>query len=238
MLKTTNLCFTYPDGKQAINNINIELNNNETVGLIGANGAGKTTFLHTLVGLYLPSEGAVEVDGIQLSKKNLEKIRSKVAYLFQNSDDQLFMNTIYEDVAFGPRSQGLSETEVETITKEALTKVNMLTLMNARPYRLSSGQKKSAAIASLLSMRPKLLIMDEPTNSLDPKQRRNLITLLNGFDEAKLIATHDLDFVLDTCERVLIMKDGKLVADGKAVELLSNTDLMEECSLEVPYRLQ
>lgn len=157
--------------------------------------------------------------------------------VFQDSDNQLFMNKVYDDVAFGPRNYNIPEEKVAEIVKESLQKVNIEHLADRAPYKLSGGEKKSAAIATVLAMSPDILIMDEPTSGLDPKSRRNLINILNSFEHTKIIATHDMDMVIDLCQRTIILKDGIIAADGPTLEIFSDKELLESCSLELPLRM-
>lgn len=172
--------------------------------------------------------------GTQLTKKNLPLIRQKTGYVFQDSNNQLFMTTVYEDVAFAPRNYGLPQTEVDRRVTAALNQVYISDLKNKQIYKLSGGEKKLAAIAGILSMTPDIILMDEPSAALDPKNRRNLIHILNELPQTKLIASHDLDFILDTCSRVLLLSHGELIADGPACEILGNQELLEANSLELP----
>ena len=158
--------------------------------------------------------------------------------VFQNPDDQLFMTSVYEDVAFGPRNYKLQEEEVDLRVKEALELVGISHLYNRAPFKLSGGEKRCAAIATVLSMKPDILIMDEPTSALDPKSRRNLINILNSFKHTKIITSHDLDMVLDTCKRIIVVNDGKVIADGSVDKILTDRELLESCGLEVPLSMQ
>jgi len=237
-IEVKNVHYSYPDGNKALNGIDFKINYGETVGIVGANGAGKSTLLNIILGVFFPSKGEISIGDIPLTKKNLPLIRQKVGLVFQNADDQLFMPTVYDDVAFGPRNFKLEEREVERRVIKALQTVGILHLKDKAPYRLSEGEKRAAAIASVLSMEPDILIMDEPTTSLDPKSRRRLINLLKEFNHTKIIASHDMDMIWELCERTIIIKEGFIIADGLTKEILSNENLMEESSLEIPLRLQ
>lgn len=232
------LQYIYPDGHKAIDDISFTIIHGESVGIVGANGAGKSTLLLMLMGVLFPTRGQVSIGHTPVTKKTLPYIRERVGMVFQDPDDQLFMTTVYDDVAFGPRNYKLEEDEVERRVMKALETVGVEHLKGRSPYKLSGGEKRSAAIASVLSMTPDILIMDEPTAALDPKSRRRLITLLKGFTHTKIIATHDMDMVLELCQRIIILKDGSVAADGLAKELLMDEKLMEECGLEVPLALQ
>ena len=237
-LEGRKLQFTYPDGHEAIKKMSFTIHHGESVGIIGANGAGKSTLLMLLMGVHFPSGGQVLVGDVEVTKKTLPMIRQRLGMVFQDPDDQLFMTTVYDDVAFGPRNYRLSEKEVERRVIHALDVVGITHLKDRAPFKLSGGEKRSAAIASVLSMEPDVLIMDEPTAALDPKARRRVIGLLKSFDHTKIITSHDLDMVLDTCERVIVIKNGEIAADAPTHEILTNEKLLDRCGLEVPLSLQ
>jgi cobalt/nickel transport system ATP-binding protein len=237
-VECTEVNYTYPDGKKAVNNISFRINHGESVGIIGANGAGKSTLLNLLLGIIFPTKGEINVGGTKITKKTLSFIRERVGLVFQDSDDQLFMPTVYDDVAFGPRNYKLEETEVEKRVMKALNTVGIAHLKERPPYKLSGGEKRAAAIATILSMEPDILIMDEPSTALDPKSRRSLINLLKEFKHTKIIATHDMDMVLDVCDRTIIINNGVVVADGLTKDILLNEKLLKECSLELPLCVQ
>jgi len=237
-IEVRNLHFSYPDGHKAIKNMSFSIYHGESVGIIGANGAGKSTLLMLLMGVYFPDGGEVLVGDVRVTKKTLPMIRQRLGMVFQDPDDQLFMTTVYEDVAFGPRNYKLEEEDVERRVMQALEKVGIPHLKDRAPYKLSGGEKRSAAIASVLSMQPDVLIMDEPTSGLDPKSRRRVIDLLKSFEHTKIITSHDLDMVLETCKRIIVIKKGEIAADGTAVDILSNEDLLNSCGLELPLSLQ
>lgn len=239
LLEIENLSFTYGSlqgrfRNNVLSNLNLHIEDEESVGLIGENGAGKSTLLKLLTGLLDMQEGRVRVSGLDMKKENLKKIRAKIGYVFQDSDSQLFMSTVYEDVAFAPRNYGKSEEEIQETAMSALRQVHMEDKKDRQIYRLSGGEKKLAAIATVLSVGAKLMLLDEPSVALDPKNRRNLIHVLNGLPGAKIIASHDLDFVYDTCERVILLSDGKIAADGHAKEILTDKELLEGHGLELP----
>jgi cobalt/nickel transport system ATP-binding protein len=191
-----------------------------------------------LNGCLIPEAGTVRMGDFPLTRKTLPHVRQTVGMVFQDPDDQLFMPTVYDDVAFGPLNLGLPPEEIEERVMEALTTVGAAHLRNRPPYRLSGGEKRAVAIASVLSMGPSILIMDEPSSNLDPKARRQLIHLLKSFEHTMIIATHDLDMVLDVCGRTMILKGGRIAADGPTAEILQNEPLLDACSLEKPLRLQ
>lgn len=230
--------FHYPDGTAALNGLSLRITHGESVGIVGANGAGKSTFLMHTNGFLLPQRGSITVGDMTLDKKSRQEIRKKVGLIFQNPDDQLFMPTVFEDVAFGPLNLGLSPVRVQECVDEALTTVGSLNLRDKPPHHLSGGQKSAVAIASVLAMQPDILVMDEPASHLDPKSRRALINLLRHFHHTKIIASHDLDLILDVCERCIIIQGGRVVADGHSEEILSDKKLLEENNLELPLSLQ
>lgn len=233
LLQVTDLRFSYQT-EPTLKGLTFSLREGERVGLVGANGAGKSTLLRLLVGLFLSYEGEILVKGRPLVKENLAKLRQAMGYVFQDSDSQLFMNRVEEDVSFGPRNYGYSEEEVQSRTEGALAAVHIEHLKNKSIYRLSGGEKKLASIAGILALSPSLLLLDEPSAALDPRNRRNLIHILNELPAAKLIASHDLDFILDTCERTLLLSGGTLLADGPTREILTDEALLTAHGLELP----
>ncbi len=230
MLKVDKLCVTYGDGTSAVSQLSFSVSRGENVALIGANGAGKTSLLLSLVGV-VPSSGEVNVDGVILSRKTLEQVRQRIGVVFQNPDDQLFMPTVYEDIAFGPRNYGMSPDEVKKLVKEVADRLDISHLLQKSGMRLSGGEKRMAAIATVLSMNPSVILMDEPTAFLDPKARQKLITLLQSLPHTKIIATHDMPFAEDVCNRVMLVKKGSIIADGESKRLLSDKDSMERCGV-------
>ena len=236
MLSVKDLSFSYQN-KLVIEDFSLNLNQNENVGLIGANGAGKSTFLKLLVGLLEYTKGQIEVDGNLVNKKNYPLIRNLLGYVFQDSDNQLFLSTVFDDVAFGPKNYNLSKEEVLNRVDAALDLVNMKDFKDRLLYTLSGGEKKLVAIASILSLTPKMMLLDEPSVALDPKNRRNLIEILNSVNIPKIIASHDLDMILDTCPRTILINKGKIVADGETLVILSNKQMLEENGLLLPLSL-
>lgn len=230
--------YTYPDGNEALKGVSFMIHHGESVAIIGANGAGKSTLLMHLNGLLLPSSGLIRVGDYPLSRETVHNIRRTVGMIFQDSDDQLFMPTVYDDVAFGPVNMGLPHDVVKQKVEETLETVGALHLKNRQTHRLSGGEKRAVAIATVLSMSPDILVMDEPTSSLDPMARRRLIELLKSFHHTKIIATHDLDMVLDLCERTIIIREGVVAADGSSIDVLRDEALLVSCHLEKPLRLQ
>lgn len=226
-----NVSFAYEKNEPVLKNITFTAHETDSIGIIGANGAGKSTLLKLLVGLHLNFEGSIRVEEIPVEKRTLPKIRERIGYVFQDSDSQLFMSNVYDDVAFAPRNYGLSEEEVERRVNHALSAVHISHLKEKQIYKLSGGEKKLVSIATILSMTPDIILMDEPTIALDPRNRRNLIQILNQFDHLKIIASHDLDMVMATCNRTIILSDGCIVADGKTEEILSDKELLEKNGL-------
>jgi len=232
------ITFTYQSNQPVFRGLNLTVNRHETIGLVGSNGAGKSSLLKLMVGLNEHEGGSINVDGVTLCQKTLKQVRQKVGFAFQDADSQLFMTTVYEDVAFGPRNHGLGESEVDKIVKYALNSVDALHLSNRPPYKLSGGEKRVVTLATVLSMRPEVIILDEPTTGLDPKARRNLMGLLQELPQTKIIATHDMDMALEICDRVIVMHQGEIVADGQPKEIFRNVKLLEDCHLEQPLSMQ
>lgn len=238
-IQCKNVSFKYEKNNRdndslVIDNISFEINSKEAVGIIGANGVGKSTLLKLLVGLLDDYNGEIVVDNLELNRENLRNIRSKIGYVFQDSDSQLFMNTVYEDVAFAPINYGYSQDKVDSLTKAAMEKTHISDCANKHIYKLSGGQKKLAAIATILSMEADILLMDEPSVALDPVNRENLINILNELDTAKITASHDLDFIYDTCDRTILLSNGRIAYDGPTKEILLNKELLENNGLGLP----
>lgn len=231
------LYFAYEKNEPIINDLSVHFREGESIGIIGANGVGKSTLLKLLVGLEDGFEGSIRIEEIPVEKNTLSKIRERVGYVFQDSESQLFTSSVYEDVAFAPKNYGFSKEEVQIRTEKALEMVHIQHLTDKKIYKLSGGEKKLVAIATILSMTPDIILMDEPTNSLDPQNRRKIINLLNGFNHMKIIASHDLDFIWDTCSRTILMNDGRIVCDGNTSDVLSNKELLEANGLELPLSI-
>ncbi|MDY5122618.1 MAG: ABC transporter ATP-binding protein [Treponema sp.] len=232
-----NLSFGYNSKSNIFENFSFHANENDSIGIIGANGMGKSTLLKLIVGLNLNFQGEIRVEEIPLNKKTLSQIRQKIGYVFQDADSQLFMTNVKEDVAFGPKNYGLPKDEIEKRVDTALEKTHITHLIDKPIYQLSGGEKKLASIATILSLTPDIIMMDEPSIALDPRNRRNLISILNSFEHLKIITSHDLDFIWDTCNRVILMNDGKIIADDKPDTILRNQFLLEENGLELPLSL-
>lgn len=231
MLNIENLSVKYPDGTMAVNDFSISIDSGEKIALVGANGAGKSTLMLAIERV-ISSEGRISVDDLVLSKDNISDIRQKVGMLFQNPDDQLFMATIYDDIAFGPRNMGLDEESVRYRVEDRLKLLGIEHLRDKTALKMSGGEKRMAALATVLAMKPSVMLLDEPTAFLDPKARRNLINVLNSLPHTMLIATHDLSFAKEVCKRAVVMKDGKVFAEGNCDELLYDERLMDEGGLE------
>lgn len=236
MIELNALTVAYPDGTKAVDNATFTIADGESVALVGANGAGKTTLMLTLVGILPITSGTVAVDGIALEKSKLNEIRRRVGLVFQNPDDQLFMPMIRDDIAFGPRNYGLDENAVQKRTDDSLHELGIIHLKDRSSLKLSSGEKRLAAIATVLALEPSALLLDEPTAFLDPKARRNLIHILSRLNHLKLIATHDLTFAEEVCTRTIILKEGAVFADGDPKTLFYDGALMEACFMEAINR--
>jgi len=244
-LEIRDLRFSYPDGSEALRGVDLRVAQGECIGLIGPNGAGKSTVLLHLNGILPefggrrePGSSAVLVFGEPVSPANLASIRRTVGLLFQDPDDQLFCPTVFEDVAFGPRQFGLNEAEVRQVVARALAMVGLAGLETRAPHRLSGGEKRRVCLAGVLACEPRVLVLDEPTSNLDPRGRRELKALLAKIPATKIIATHDLELVVELCSRAVVLDGGKIVAEGPPADLLSDEPLMLAHGLERPHILQ
>lgn len=232
-LTVEDLVFAYPDGQRALNGVSFNIEMGEKVALVGPNGAGKSTLMLHLNGI-LVGKGNVQIDGLQLTRDNLQDIRARVGLVFQNPDDQLFSPTVFEDVAFGPLHMGFAESEIYQRVETALCQVGMENYAKRLSHHLSMGEKKRIAIATVLSMTPSLLVLDEPTAGLDPRSRRSLINLLYELSNTMLVSTHDMLMVRELFPRMIIMDNGQIVADGKTDKLMNDVSLLEQHGLEAP----
>lgn len=238
LVEVRDLFFAYRDGHQALNGVSFRITHGESVALVGPNGAGKSTLLLHLNGYFTPSHGEVRIGDLPLTRETTDAARRSIGMVFQDPDDQLFMPTVFEDVAFGPLNAGLPATEVEQRVTAALARVGMAHLKDRPPYKLSAGEKRAVAIATVLAMEPDVLVMDEPSSNLDPRGRRRLIEMLQTFKHSKIVATHDLELVVELCSRVIVLDGGKVAADGAAKELLNDEALMLAHGLERPHSLR
>ena len=238
IVEVRNLCHTYPDGTAALQGVSFRIEHGGAVALVGANGAGKSTLLLHLNGYLTATRGEVRIGDVPLTRETVGAARRSVGMVFQDPDDQLFMPTVAEDVAFGPLNAGLPPEQVEQRTVAVLERVGMIHARERPPYHLSAGEKRAVAIATVLAMAPDILVMDEPSSNLDPRARRRLIQLLQSFEHTKIIATHDLEMVVEVCARVIVMDGGRVVADGPVREVLDNEPLMLAHGLERPHSLR
>jgi cobalt/nickel transport system ATP-binding protein len=233
MIEFENVSFEYERGRPVIKDMSFKIDDGESVGLIGANGAGKSTVMKLLLGL-LEGEGSIRAGGYDVRKDNLYEVRRKLGFVLQNSDNQMFMPTVYEDMIFAPLNYMASREEAELKVDEVLGKMGISDLKYRHNHKLSAGEKRMAAIATILVMEPEVILMDEPTSALDPYNRRLIINTVRSLPQTKLIASHDLDMILDSCDRVILISDGEVVADGAADEILRNKELLEANHLELP----
>nr|WP_233521984.1 ABC transporter ATP-binding protein [Streptomyces triticagri] len=234
-LEVSGLAYAYPDGHQALFGVDLTVGRGERVALLGPNGAGKTTLVLHLNGILDAGAGTVRVAGLPVEKRNLGEIRRRVGIVFQDPDDQLFMPTVREDVAFGPAAGGLRGTELDERVTEALEQVGMAGYGDRPPHHLSFGQRRRVAVATVLAMRPEILVLDEPSSNLDPASRRELADILRSLDVTVLMVTHDLPYALELCGRAVILSDGVIAADDRTQSLLCDEELMRTHRLELPF---
>jgi cobalt/nickel transport system ATP-binding protein len=238
VLDVRGLCYAYPQSPAALDGVTFTVAEGERIALVGPNGAGKTSLFLCLCGVLTPQSGSALVAGLDVrDPAQRKRLPGQVGIVFQNPDDQLFSTTVLDDVAFGPLNQGLPPEEVRARAAEALKRVGLAGVEERVPWHLSGGEKRRVALAGVLAMQPRVLLLDEPSMFLDPRGRRGLIELLNALGGTQVIASHDLEMVLRTCGRVLLLDAGKLVADGPARTVLADAKLMEEHGLEVPASL-
>ena len=237
MIEFENVSFAYDPERPVLTDLTFRVGAGESVGLIGANGAGKSTLMKALLGL-VQAQGTIRVDGVAVEKRTLPEIRRKLGFVLQNSDNQMFMPTVYEDMMFAPLNYGLSREEAEAKVDAALDRLGLQELRHRHNHRLSGGEKRMAAIATILAMEPQAILMDEPTSALDPYNRRLVIDIIRDLRQTRMVTSHDLDMILDTCDRVLLLSKGRLVADGPAGEILRDKALLEAHRLELPLRFQ
>ncbi|MFD3834824.1 energy-coupling factor ABC transporter ATP-binding protein [Streptomyces sp. NPDC058642] len=234
-LEVSGLAYAYPDGHQALFGVDFCVARGERVALLGPNGAGKTTLVLHLNGILSGGTGTVKVAGLPVGKRHMAQIRRKVGIVFQDPDDQLFMPTVREDVAFGPAAAGVQGAELQARVDRALAQVGMAEFKDRPPHHLSFGQRRRVAVATVLAMEPEILVLDEPSSNLDPASRRELADILRSLDVTVLMVTHDLPYALELCPRSLVLSEGVIAADGKTAELLCDDDLMRAHRLELPY---
>ena len=236
MIEFQNVSFSYEKGRPVLRDMSFRIERGEAVGLIGANGAGKSTVMKLLLGL-LQGEGRVLVDGTEVKRETLGEIRRKLGFVLQNSDNQMFMPTVYEDMVFAPLNYGLSREEADARVDAVLSGLHLEELRHRYNHKISGGEKRMAAIATILAMEPEAILMDEPTTALDPYNRRIVINTIRQLDQTKLITSHDLDMILDTCGRVILLSEGRIAADGPAREILRDRALLERNRMELPLSL-
>jgi len=234
VLDLEGVAYAYPGGHQALFGVDLHVHRGERVALLGPNGAGKTTLVLHLNGILTPGRGSVTVSGLPVNDGNLLEVRRRVGIVFQDPDDQLFMPTVRDDVAFGPANLGLRGEELETRVGEALAAVGVSDLADRAPHHLSFGQRRRVAIATVLAMNPEVLVLDEPSSNLDPTSRRELAEILRSIDVTILMVTHDLPYAVELCERAVVLSGGTLVADGATREVLADSSFMARHRLELP----
>lgn len=236
MIKFENVSFAYEKNTPVIREMSFSIEDGEAVGLIGANGAGKSTIMKLLLGL-VAGEGQITIDDIEVNKDNLGQIRKKLGFVLQNSDNQMFMPTVYEDMVFAPLNYGMSREDADKRVDEVLDRLGLQYLKHKYNHRISGGEKRMAAIATILAMEPEAVLMDEPTSALDPYNRRVVINTIKEMQQTRIITSHDLDMILDTCNRVILISEGRIVADGNAEEILSDKELLEANHMELPLSM-
>ena len=236
MIEFEHVSFSYEPERPVLQDISFRIERGESVGLIGANGAGKSTVMKLLLGL-IRGEGRILVDGIEVSKATLPEVRRKMGFVLQNSDNQMFMPTVYEDMMFGPLNYGLSREEAEKRVDAVLDGLGLADLKQRHNHRISGGEKRMAAIATVLAMEPEAVLMDEPSSALDPYNRRVVINTIRALPMTKLITSHDLDMILDTCKRVILLSGGEVAADGPAESILRDKAFLEAHRMELPLSI-
>lgn len=243
MTRPGSLCFegvsfAYENKEIVLRDISMTIKQGETIGIVGANGAGKSTLMKLVTGLLKPNSGRVYVSGCEVTNRNLKRVRKLVGYTFQDPDNQLFMPSVYDDVAFGARQEGVAEAQVQLIVEDALNQVGAIHLKDKAPYKMSGGEKRLVTLATVLASKPEILILDEPAVGLDPRARRALIRLLKKREETQIITTHDMDMALDLCDRIIVLYEGEIKGDDTPMTIFNNKALLCENHLELPLRLQ
>lgn len=236
-IRLSGVSFSYPDGVEALRDVGFDVAEGESVGIVGPNGAGKSTLTLLLAGFLPPRDGIVEVAGIRVGRSTVREVRRRLGLVFEDPEDQLFMGTLYDDVAFGPMNMGVAPDRVDEIVRGTLAMVGLDTLADRFPGHLSSGQKRAAAIAAVIAMRPAIVVFDEPTAGLDPRSRRRVIEIIGALGGSRIVVSHDLEAVLDCCRRVILLDGGRIVADGPAENVLSDGALLDAHGLEKPHSL-
>lgn len=234
MLKIENVSFQYPCGTTVLQDISFHLKKGEKTAIIGPNGSGKTTLFLLCCGILQAQSGKLTVNG---TKVKHNRFNPEISYLFQSPDDQLFSSTIFDDIAFGPINMGMSKKEIHKIVSDALIRVDGEDLSEKAPFHLSGGQKRMAAIASLLAMNPKIMLFDEPTANLDTRNKRKVTELIKGMSESLFISSHNMEFLLETCSRAILIDEGKIIREGLIREIMADRELMEKHGLEMPHSL-
>ena len=235
VLELQSVAYAYPDGHQALFGVDLHVHRGERVAVLGPNGAGKTTLVLHLNGILLPGRGTVTVSGLPVVKENLQEIRRRVGIVFQDPDDQLFMGSVRDDVAFGPRNLGLRGAELDRRVMAALDMVGMADYVDRPPHHLSFGQRRRVAVATVLVMEPEVIVLDEPSSNLDPASRRELADILTGLDVTLMMVTHDLPYALQLCPRAVVLSGGVVAAQGRTIDVLTDDALMKSHRLELPY---
>ncbi len=235
VLDLQSVAFAYPDGHQALFGVDLEVQRGERVAVLGPNGAGKTTLVLHLNGILQPGAGTVSVSGLPVVKDNLAEIRRRVGLVFQDPDDQLFMGSVRDDVAFGPRNLGVRGAELDRQVMTALDMVGMADFVDRPPHHLSFGQRRRVAVATVLVMEPEIIVLDEPSSNLDPASRRELADILTGLDVTLMMVTHDLPYALQLCPRAIVLSDGIVAAEGSTFDILTDDALMKAHRLELPF---
>ncbi len=236
MIEFQHVSFAYEKDRPVLQDLSLRIESGEAVGLIGANGAGKSTFMKLILGL-LEGDGKILVDDLEVRRDTLPEIRRKTGFVLQNSDNQMFMPTVYEDMMFGPLNYRVSREEADARVDEVLARLNLLDLKHRYNHKISTGEKRMAAIATVLAMEPEAILMDEPTSALDPYNRRIVINTICQLEQTRLITSHDLDMILDTCSRVILLSEGRIVADGAASDILHDRELLESHRMELPLSI-
>ena len=236
MIEFQHVSFSYEKDRPVLQDISLRIETGEAVGLIGANGAGKSTFMKLVLGL-LEGEGKILVDDLEVRRDTLPEIRRKTGFVLQNSDNQMFMPTVYEDMIFAPLNYMLSREETDKRVDAVLSRLGLESLKHRHNHKISGGEKRMAAIATILAMEPETILMDEPTSALDPYNRRIVINTIRELTQTRLIASHDLDMILDTCSRVILLSGGQIAADGPADAILHDRALLEANRMELPLCL-